>query len=96
MEINVVTKNEFDELSKKVDYLINISTGKQKDSQLIFTNDDLCKALKVSKRTLQNYRDEGKIEFSQAGRKVYYTVSNIEDFMKKNQIKNFKPNENRN
>ncbi|WP_460672948.1 helix-turn-helix domain-containing protein [Larkinella ripae] len=39
----------------------------------MYGNEDLCKLLSVSKRSLQNWRDEGLIEFSQIGHKIYYT-----------------------
>jgi hypothetical protein len=36
------------------------------------TGDEICKLLRVSKRTLQNYRDKRVIPFSQVERKIYY------------------------
>jgi hypothetical protein len=38
-------------------------------------NDDVCKLLRVTKRTLQNYRDNFLIPYSQIGKKILY-VSN--------------------
>ncbi|PLX05716.1 MAG: hypothetical protein C0596_19150 [Marinilabiliales bacterium] len=45
----------------------------------------------MSKRTLQAYRDEGKIPFSQIVHKLYYKASDIEKFLKKNynKVNNF-------
>ena len=37
--------------------------------------------LQVTTRTMQNYRDEGRIPFSQIGSKIYYKESDIEDFL---------------
>lgn len=37
--------------------------------------------LQVTTRTMQNYRDEGKIPFSQVGSKIYYKESDLEDFL---------------
>ena len=51
------------------------------------TGDDLCKLLRVSKRTLQNYRDKRVIPFSQIGRKIYYKYSDIVDYLELHYIK---------
>ena len=50
-------------------------------------NQDILLLLKISKRTLQSYRDERKIPFSQVGAKIYYKASDVEKFLKKNYIK---------
>ncbi len=54
-------------------------------------NQDVMLLLKISKRTLQSYRDERKVPFSQVGNKIYYKASDIEKFLKKNyqKINNF-------
>jgi len=44
-------------------------------------NQDVCLLLGVSQRTLQSYRDRGRIGFSQINHKVYYRVSDIEGFL---------------
>lgn len=48
------------------------------------TNEEVSKLLKVSKRTLQNYRDEGKLGFSQIGAKIFYSSVDIDKFMNDN------------
>lgn len=40
--------------------------------------------LKVSRRSLQNWRDQGIIEFSAVGGKFYYRMSAIEKMLTKN------------
>ncbi|MEJ5266855.1 MAG: helix-turn-helix domain-containing protein [Bacteroidales bacterium] len=54
-------------------------------------NQDILLLLKISKRTLQSYRDERKIPFSQVGAKIYYKASDVEKFLKKNynKVNNF-------
>jgi excisionase family DNA binding protein len=51
------------------------------------TGDEICKLLRVSKRTLQNYRDNRVIPFSQIGRKIYYKYSDIVDYLELHYIK---------
>ncbi|HBS88112.1 MAG: DNA-binding protein [Bacteroidetes bacterium GWF2_38_335] len=47
-------------------------------------NQDVMLLLKLSKRTLQSYRDEKKIPFSQIGAKIYYRASDFDKLLKKN------------
>ena len=51
------------------------------------TGDEICKLLRVSKRTLQNYRDNRIIPFSQIGRKIYYKYSDIVDYLELHYVK---------
>lgn len=63
-------------ISEKIDEL--------KTGELAFNWVDIpgaCKLLKVSPRTLQTYRDESLIGFSQIGSKIYFKLSDLEDFM---------------
>lgn len=45
-------------------------------------NQDVCMLLNVSLRTLQNYRDSGKIGYSQIGHKIYYRPEDVEQLLK--------------
>jgi excisionase family DNA binding protein len=51
------------------------------------TGDEICKLLRVSKRTLQNYRDNRVIPFSQIGRKIYYKYSDIVEYLELHYVK---------
>lgn len=55
--------------------------GKKPSYETWLTTEEVSNLLKVSKRTLQNYRDEGKIGFSQVGSKIYYKSSDIDAFL---------------
>ena len=50
----------------------------------LFDNQDLCMLLQISKRTLQFYRDTGKISFSIIGHKCYYKESDITELLNSN------------
>ncbi len=41
----------------------------------------VCKLLNVSRRTLQNMRDNQTIKFRKAGRKIYYKARDIEEYL---------------
>lgn len=51
------------------------------------SGDETCKLLRISKRTLQNYRDKRVIPFSQIGRKIYYKYSDIVEYLEMHYVK---------
>lgn len=44
---------------------------------IILSNKELPELLKVSSRTIQKWRDEGKIGYSKIGREIFYRMSDI-------------------
>jgi DNA-binding transcriptional MerR regulator len=44
-------------------------------------NQDVCLILNISKRTLQTYRDNGTLPYSQVNHKIYYKPNDIEKVM---------------
>lgn len=61
--------------------MMDSTDGKGPSLGTWLTTEEVSKLLKVSKRTLQNYRDEGKLGFSQIGSKIYYRSTDIEAFL---------------
>lgn len=57
------------------------------NQKLWLSPDQVCKLLGISKRTLQNYRDKRIIPFSQIGRKIYFSLSGLEEYMEQHHIK---------
>lgn len=53
------------------------------DNEKILDNQDLCFLFKVSKRTLQRYRDKGILPYFKVGERVYYKASDIREFVKR-------------
>jgi len=51
------------------------------------TVEEACKYLSISKRTLQTYRNENVLGYSQFKGMIYFKVSDINDFMEKNYVK---------
>ncbi len=51
-------------------------------------NQDVCNLLNISKRTLQYYRNNGKISFSQVNNKCYYKASDVEKLLNNSLISN--------
>lgn len=90
MNIELVTRTELDEWCKKMDAQLQKATQVgQEGEPVVYDNDALSRKLKVSKRTLQNWRDGGLIKFSQIGHKIYYTGESVNNFLKNNEVKNW-------
>jgi len=51
------------------------------------SSDEVCHILRISKRTLQSYRDRSILPFAQIGRKIYYKVSDIDDYLEMHYVK---------
>lgn len=54
------------------------------------TDTELAKYLKLTKRTLQEYRNSGRIPFYQLGGKILYRESDIEKLLSDNRIEAFR------
>ena len=59
--------------------------GDNQDKEKWLENNDVCSFLQISPRTLQSYRDNGILPYSQIGRKCYYRVSDIENLISQSQ-----------
>ena len=49
-----------------------------------YTDDELSKKLKISRSSLQDYRDEGRIPYIKLGGKLLYRSSDIEKLLEDN------------
>ncbi len=91
MEVNIITQEEFsllkdllEELNTKVAKIAHILPNHLSDIWL--DNQETSKILHVTNRTLQRYRDERLITFSQIGSKILYKRSDVERFLANHQI----------
>lgn len=82
MEIISIEKRVFDslivDLSTLADEAENLSKVEDYYLQEWLDNQDVCNILNVSKRTLQTYRDNGRLPFTQIDRKMYYKPIDVE------------------
>jgi len=77
--------SRFQNFKERVTALCNKHKSKGLNDWL--DNQDVCLLLNISPRTLQSYRDTGKIGFSQINHKIYYRASDIEKLLLPNNIK---------
>jgi hypothetical protein len=78
--------NELSELKKHFE-----SVGKNRLNKAMekwVDGEEVRKALKISKRTLQSYRDTGILGYTQFGNKFFYKVESINDLLEKNYKRN--------
>jgi excisionase family DNA binding protein len=57
------------------------------NSNEVFTPNEVAKLLKISLKTLSNWRESRKIEFVQVGLNVSFTKQQTEDFVARNLLK---------
>lgn len=85
-----ITTEQYQELMKQFSELSKQINGRLQDPKTVFLdNADVLKLLKVSRRTLQTWRTEGLISFSQIQNKLYYSLHDINELMQKHYKKRF-------
>jgi len=87
MNVITIESEAFLSITRKLENLENefIKMIKKTSTPLSDTwldNEDVCHLLKISKRTLQNYREENVIPYSQIKHKIYYRASDIDAILK--------------
>jgi hypothetical protein len=84
----LIPAEEFRSLNKTVDennkLIRQLIKNKSDLSNKYQTVKQTCKILHISSRTLQKYRDEGILAFSQHGNKILFLSKDIEDHINKN------------
>ena len=87
---NLITRESamFVEIISKIKTMEN-EVKMMKDNNLScsdkwITGDAVMKKLGISKRTLQNYRDNKILPYSAVGGKFYYNIRDIEELMMRN------------
>lgn len=88
MEIVTIEKKTFEammeqfkRLTRTVDALCHESNERRMAKWL--DNQDVCVILGISLRTLQTYRDNGTLPYSQIGRKMFYKPDNVEQIIQR-------------
>jgi hypothetical protein len=85
MSVLIMTPEQYEDLTKRLDDLQKELSIKQKNpKEVIFDSQELMQLLHISKSTLQKYRDDGCIGFSQVNGKFFYRQSDINDMIEKN------------
>ncbi|POY35501.1 DNA-binding protein [Solitalea longa] len=92
MEAIILTKDQYETILNRLDEINQKVGAPQKDAgETFIDNSEFLQLLKISKRTAQTWRDEGKISFSQIGNKIYYKLVDVQELLRKHYNKSFKP-----
>jgi hypothetical protein len=89
MEVVTIESAAFKELIKNInDIKFSLSEKARKTplSEIWLDISETCMLLKISKRTLQTYRDNGILSYSQISGKIYFKASDIEVHLQQNYI----------
>ena len=79
----------------KVDQRLETKSKEQPLSEIWLDVSETCQVLKISKRTLQEYRNRGVLSFSQISGKIYFCAKDIEEHLNSNKVKAFAPRKRR-
>ena len=83
MEIISIEKKTFEEFVSRLGQFVKRidSINRQRNGRRMsewMDNQDVCQALKISRLTLQDYRNNGILPYRQLGGKILYRESDIE------------------
>ena len=82
MEVVIIERKAFEALMTDVSSLtekVNRLCGREKDRRMAkwMDNEEVCRLLRLTPRTLQTMRDKGLIACSQIGKKFYYLWEDV-------------------
>ena len=80
MDLKLIDKKDIRELNKK---LTEIRNDNQMIKEKWLSSEEAAEFLKVSKKTLQRYRDAGKLAYSKDGRSIRYKKSDLIKYLNK-------------
>lgn len=90
MEAIILSKDQYTDLVKRLDEINQRLDARNETKKDTFVdNQEFLILMKISKRTAQTWRDEGKISFSQVGNKIYYKFSDVEKLLDEYYNKSF-------
>jgi hypothetical protein len=91
MEITAIEKKTFEQMIRRFENFtrqVRELCGNDRNGEKWLDNAEVCGLLQISGRTLQSYRDNGTLAYSQIGRKCYYRASDVEKLINQSQNKN--------
>lgn len=90
MEAIILSKEQYNTMLAAIQEIKAKLDDKVDPEESFIDNQEFLLKMKISKRTAQTWRDEGKISFSQVGNKIYYKVADVEELLNKHYNKAFK------
>ena len=81
---------EFSELKdgqRQIIQMLKKGGNTNSEALKVYTLDELAKFFSVTKRTIYNWKDEGRLPFTSIGSKTYVTSVQLAQFLKENEVK---------
>lgn len=86
--VALITKDDLTEVEKKLGQILSeIEAAKSPKLSKIYTTKELAQFLRVSTKTINNWRESRKIEFLKINTTVLFTHDSVMDFLKEHRIK---------
>lgn len=87
MEIIAIEKKTLDAMEEKFGQFVNrmddLCFRHNKKISPWLDNADVCRILNISKRTLQTYRDNGTIPYTQINHKMFYKPKDVDKILER-------------
>ncbi|MDF2450433.1 MAG: hypothetical protein K0R26_2937 [Bacteroidota bacterium] len=88
MESIILSREQFTALENSIrEIRASIASESKRPAEKFIDNQEFMQLFKISKRTAQYWRDEGKIAYSQIGTKVYYRLTDVEELLEAHYVK---------
>jgi hypothetical protein len=88
MKLELLTKDDLGQMENKLEQLVELLQSAPGEYK-IFNTQELADHLQVSTKTIQNWRQNRLIEYSQIGSKIFYTQKAVSELLSKHSIKRF-------
>jgi len=82
--------NELKDGQRQILQMLKKADGSNSETLKVYTLDELSKFFSVTKRTIYNWKDEGRLPFTIIGSKTYVTSVQLAEFLKENEVKPIK------
>lgn len=89
MEAIILSKEQFTTMLNSLEEIKAKLEQKKDPEENFIDNQEFLLLMKISKRTAQTWRDEGKISFAQVGNKIYYKMADVGELLQKHYVKAF-------
>ncbi len=81
MDYKLITVKEYQHLLEKLNGIESTLKEKMNPEKKIYSTEDLCNLLGVSPRTVQKWRTDKAVEYSQINNKIFYSWTQIQAFL---------------
>lgn len=82
--------NELKESQRQILQMLKKAGSSNSETLKVYTLDEVAKFFSVTKRTIYNWKDEGRLPFTAIGSKTYVTSAQLAEFLKENEVKPLK------